>query len=136
MKPATFLLFLTLFGGDPSAAPSGLAAKRPSMEQVTQWAGVWLVGERRVGVVAVIRALRGGERLSARLRFDETTAQETGEEWTGAFEGQRIHLTRAEGGEAVLVPVERTNLSGRLTRRHVTAMVTLRPEPATSAGRR
>jgi hypothetical protein len=120
MKPAALLLWLTLFGGDPSTEPSALAIERPAV-QASAWVGQWLVGQRREQITAQFTPVAGRPELTGVLKF----GTDLGELWIGRLEGGRLRLNRAGVGEARLTATQDGRLVGRLSRRNASGNVEL-----------
>ncbi len=116
MNPGALLLWLTLFGSDPSVPPSALTANVPAPASApATWVGEWLVrGERRV-IGAMLTTVRGREQLAGKLTFGDGPNAIV-EHWIGRREGRWLRLTRSGVGDGRVLFTEDGRLVGRLNR--------------------
>jgi hypothetical protein len=112
MKPAALLLWLTLFGNEPSVPSASVAVERPVVQVASAWVGSWLVGGRREPVAMQFSPVAGRDELTGVLKVGSAPA----ELWIGRLEGGRLRLNRAGVGEARLAATSDGRLVGRLTR--------------------
>jgi hypothetical protein len=121
MKPAALLLWLTLFGNEPSMPAASPAMERPPIHTGSAWVGSWLVGGRREPVAMQFSPVTGRDELTGVLKVGSAAA----ELWIGRLEGGRLRLNRAGVGEARLSATSDGRLVGRLSRLETTGDVEL-----------
>ena len=122
------LLWLTLFGADPSIPPSALAEPIPIQSTAAVvWIGDWLVRGERHALRVIFRPVAERTRFAAMLTHGDGPSA-VSEDWIGRQAGRVILLSRSGVGGAQL-SLDHGHLVGRLSRHDATGTVRLSRTP-------